>query len=109
MAKNVFLLGAGASKEAGAPLMAEFLDVARDLHTSGEIRENKDNESFQKFFEAIRHLRSIHYKSYIDLDNIEAVFGTFEMARLLKGLVNYSAEKAEAIIKSIKTLLSKTV
>jgi NAD-dependent SIR2 family protein deacetylase len=109
MAKNVFILGAGASKEAGAPLMAEFLDVARDLLTSGKVEELHDKESFQQVFEAIRQFRTIHYKSYIDLDNIEAVFGAFEMARLLKGSVNYSAEDVENIIKSIKTLISKTI
>jgi len=54
MAKNVFILGAGASKEAGAPLMAEFLDVARDLFTSGKIEKPQDRESFQKVFEAIQ-------------------------------------------------------
>jgi hypothetical protein len=109
MAKNVFILGAGASKEAGAPLMAEFLDVARDLLTSGEIKAPRDIESFQKVFEAIRQFRTIHYKSYLDLDNIEAVFGAFEMARLLKGSVNYSAEEVETIIKGIRTLISKTI
>ena len=109
MAKNVFILGAGASKEAGAPLMAEFLDVARDLLASGELRESRDKESFQQVFEAIRQFRIMHYKSYMDLDNIEAVFGAFEMARLLKGSVNYSAEEVETIIKGIRTLISKTI
>jgi hypothetical protein len=109
MAKNVFILGAGASKEAGAPLMAEFLDVARDLLASGEIKEGRDKASFEKVFEAIRRFRDIHYKSYLDLDNIEAVFGAFEMSRLLKGSVKYSAEEVEIIIKSIRTLISKTI
>ena len=30
--KTVFILGAGASKQGGAPLMGEFLDVATDLY-----------------------------------------------------------------------------
>lgn len=109
MARNVFILGAGASKEAGAPLMAEFLDVARDLLTSGELSGPRDKESFQKVFDAIRRFRIMHYKSYMDLDNIEAVFGAFEMARLLKGSANYSAEEVETIIKGIRTLISKTI
>jgi len=79
------------------------------LLTSGEIKETKDKESFQKVFEAIQQFRIIHYKSYMDLDNIEAVFGAFEMARLLKGSVNYSAEEVETIIKGIKTLIIKTI
>ena len=109
MAKNVFILGAGASKEAGAPLMAEFLDTARDLLASGEIKQPRDKVSFEKVFEAIQRFRSIHYKSYIDLDNIEAVFGAFEMARLLKGSVSYSPEDVDILIKDIKTLISKTI
>ncbi len=36
MAEAVFILGAGASKECGAPLMANFLDVADDLRLRGE-------------------------------------------------------------------------
>ena len=39
MAKTVFILGTGASKEAGAPLIDEFLDVARDIITNGRLTE----------------------------------------------------------------------
>jgi hypothetical protein len=31
MSEIMFVLGAGASKEAGAPLMGEFLDAADDI------------------------------------------------------------------------------
>ena len=37
MAKTVFVLGAGASAKAGAPLMSTFLDKARDLLASGKV------------------------------------------------------------------------
>lgn len=38
MSKTVFILGAGASKEAGAPLMYEFLDFAKELYSSNQIK-----------------------------------------------------------------------
>ena len=39
MASVVFILGAGASKQAGAPLMNEFLDVAYDLWKMGRVSD----------------------------------------------------------------------
>lgn len=37
MSEIVFILGAVASKEAGAPLVAEFLDKAGELRKEGKI------------------------------------------------------------------------
>lgn len=37
MAENVFILGAGASRKAGAPLMKGFLDSAEDLLKKGKV------------------------------------------------------------------------
>jgi hypothetical protein len=109
MAKTIFILGAGASKEAGAPLMNEFLDVARDLYSSGWIKKEEDKKAFEMVFKAINSLRISHYKSYIDLDNIEAVFGAFEMAKLLSGTANYTEKQINDLIASIKVVIAKTL
>ena len=37
MSNVVFVLGAGCSKQCGAPLMADFLDVASFLHSTGKV------------------------------------------------------------------------
>jgi hypothetical protein len=39
MSEIVFILGAGASKNAGAPLMANFLDKADELRKEGKLDE----------------------------------------------------------------------
>lgn len=45
MSNVVFILGAGASKQSGAPLMANFLDVASDLLRSNSVEEKEKNSS----------------------------------------------------------------
>lgn len=39
MARNVFILGAGASNEVGAPLMNNFLEVSENLLRSNLVEE----------------------------------------------------------------------
>ena len=70
MAKTVFILGAGASADAGAPLMATFLDRARE-----EWRDEgtQDAPAFAAVFDGISHLRLVHSKSKMDFTNIESV------------------------------------
>lgn len=110
MAKTVFILGAGASKEAGAPLMAEFLDTARDISVSKDHRiDSESHAAFERVFKAIQELRISHYKSYINLDDIEAVFGAFEMARLINRMGSYSPDEIKELISSIKKLIVKTL
>jgi len=110
MANTVFILGAGASKEAGAPLMAEFLDTARDLSAAKDRRiDSESHAAFERVFKAIQELRISHYKSYINLDDIEAVFGVFEMARLINHMGSYPPDEIEELISSIKKLIVKTL
>jgi len=110
VAKTVFILGAGASKEAGAPLMAEFLDTARDISVSKDHRiDSESHAAFERVFKAIQELRISHYKSYINLDDIEAVFGAFEMARLINRMGSYSPDEIKELISSIKKLIVKTL
>ena len=104
MPKTVFILGAGASKEDGAPVMDEFLDTAHKLK---DVKETKDD--FDRVFNAINTLRNTHYKSYVDVDNIEEVFGAFEMARLIGRLGSYNLEEIAKIQTSIKKVIVKTL
>ncbi|RJP61090.1 MAG: hypothetical protein C4539_20415 [Ignavibacteriales bacterium] len=46
MSNVVFILGAGASVQCGAPLMKDFLDTASDLYKLNKVREaRKDFEN----------------------------------------------------------------
>lgn len=107
MANTVFILGAGASKLAGVPLMDDFLDVARDLlilKKSGEYEEN-----FKAVFEGIGKLQLVHSKSQLDIQNIESVFAAFEMAKTLGRFSNYSTDQIDFLVKSMQLLILGTI
>jgi hypothetical protein len=109
MSKTVFILGAGASKEAGAPLMNEFLDFARDIYSSRKIK-NDYYHDFEKVFKAISELQKIHSKSILDIYNIESVFAIFEMGRLIEKLPGLTGkDQISDLIASTKKLIYATL
>lgn len=63
MSNVVFILGAGASKQAGAPLMADFLDVATDLLRSNRVDDKKDH--FERVFSEVDYKQFIQRRSLI--------------------------------------------
>jgi len=109
MSKTVFILGAGASKESGAPLMNEFLDSARELYSSYKIRDEYRGD-FERVFRGISELQKIHSKSVLDIYNIESVFATFEMGRLIGKLPGSpEADQIDELINSTKRLIYVTL
>jgi len=112
MSETVFILGAGASQEAGAPLMNDFIDVAYDLRK----RLTNENEIVWKFdlvFKALTALEASVAKANIDLQNVESVFAAFEMAKLLGRLGSLSVEEVNnlpmAMTKVIERTLEETI
>lgn len=108
MADTVFILGAGASKDAGAPLMLEFLEKAEDLLRFGSV------EDAQKEFELVFRSRSLltraHSKADIDIKNLEAVFSAFDLARLLKKLGDLTPEQiANDLMPAMRTVIVRTL
>jgi hypothetical protein len=103
----VLILGAGASKLAGAPLMGEFLDVARELYQRNNT--GVAASQFKMVFDAINELQQVHSKSQLDIHNIEAVFAAFEMARTLGGFGPYGAPQIEEIATATRTLIVQTL
>jgi hypothetical protein len=89
MSETVFIFGAGASVGAGAPVMKNFLDVAREMYLRGLI-EGESVRSFAEVFRGIAALNDVYAKATIDTDNLEAVFGAFEMAQLFDRLPRHS-------------------
>ncbi|MFA6089682.1 MAG: hypothetical protein WC755_07510 [Candidatus Woesearchaeota archaeon] len=110
MAENVFILGAGASAESGAPLMNDFLDVSEDLLFTGQL---KDCDDLKSVFTLLADLQNVYAKSYLDLNNIESLFGTIEMARIINKLGDYNAQEIinlkNSLIKLIVKTLEKTI
>lgn len=111
MSEIVFILGAGASKAAGAPVMADFLESADQLRRSGEVEEFKSD--FDMVFDAISELQKVHSKAELDLHNIESIFAAFEMGRLINKFPGISGNEIvlhlAAIRKLIWITLEKTI
>src|SRR5258708_3755865 len=82
--RNVYILGAGFSAPAGAPLIREFLDRSRDFYTEptssmGEVERAR----FGSVFEFKRSMGRAREKFAIDLDDIEKLFGLVEISQRL--------------------------
>jgi hypothetical protein len=108
MADIVFVLGAGASKSAGVPMMAEFLDAAHKLYEHAPTGLSRDE--FALAFTIIQHrLTRLHAKSVVDLDNIESVFGLVEMGRLIGCLPDTPENEIAMAARAIRRLLVETV
>jgi len=106
MAKTVFILGAGASAEAGAPVMADFLDRAREEWPQEGMAYQP---AFKDVFDAISRLQSVHSKATMDFKNIENIFAAFEMARLFGRLGDLKETDVERLVVSIQTLIVRTL
>ncbi|MCH8305565.1 MAG: hypothetical protein IIB94_10615 [Candidatus Marinimicrobia bacterium] len=101
MAETVFILGAGASKEAGAPLMNEFLESAIDVNK--QLSDNQKKEHFKNVISNFTNLeKNSSTKSYLNIENIEIMYGALEMAELL----GYFPSEAEVDISKLKTSLT---
>jgi hypothetical protein len=108
MASVVFILGAGASKQGGAPIMKEFLRIAEDLWKTKGLSDAEE-ESFAAVFEAMSALQSVYFKSHLDIQNVEEVFSAFEMANTLKRLGDYPLEKIQKLPAAMKTVIVSTI
>jgi hypothetical protein len=105
--RTVFILGAGASRSAGAPLMADFIERALSVYsrgTSGWARKY-----FEQVFVARRKLQAAFAKSNVDLDNIENLFSVFEMASLIGRLDDLPEEAVNELPRSLRFLISRTL
>ncbi len=107
MSRIVFILGAGASRDCGAPLMYDFLDTASHLNSVGEVGDKK--EHFDRVFTAISELQTVHSKSQLDLNNIESIFSALEIANVLSKLPGFDADEIPKVIASLKELIVTTL
>lgn len=108
MAKTVFILGAGASKHAGAPLMNEFLEKAWSLLATGNlgVAEKTDFELVRK---GINELQLAHSKGDLDVSNLEAVFDAFEMANLVGRLGDLGEEDVKRLPEAMRQVILETL
>ncbi len=107
MSNVVFVLGAGCSYQCGAPLMATFLDVASNLHSTGNVGDKAPH--FERVFKAIGGLQAVHSKAQFDLRNIESVFTAFEVANTIGKLPGFPPEEITNVIASLKEVIVTTL
>jgi len=104
----VFILGAGASREAGAPLVSDFIEKARALRRAGRVRQFE--AEFDCVLDAISKLQAVHSKSELALDNIESVFAAFEMGALIDKLPGVSGdEKQRRLLAAFRRVITVTL
>lgn len=107
MSEIVFILGAGASRDCGAPLMNDFLDTASRLLSTNDVGNKK--EDFERVFRAISALQSVHSKAQLDLNNIESIFTALEIANILQKLPEFEPAEIPLAIASLKELIVVTL
>lgn len=80
MDRNVFILGAGFSAAAGAPVIDNFLDVAKQVFKrNGSGMGDIAKESYEAVFNYRKQKDALSAKVRIDLDDIEHLFSTLEL------------------------------
>jgi len=107
MSKTVFVLGAGASVEAGAPVMNDFLDKAERLRELGRVSDSQ--REFDLVFKALAALNHAHSKAVLNVRNIEEVFAAFEMAKLIRRLDPLAIEDIESLPEAMQRVIVRTL
>jgi hypothetical protein len=105
--RTLFILGAGASRDANGPLMFDFMDRAHRLHLRKE--SNWASNSFARVIDARRKLQVAYAKSNVDLDNIENLFSTLEMASLVGRLGGLPEKSVESLPEDLRYLIMRTI
>ena len=107
MAKNVFILGAGASVGAGAPLMKDFLDRASDLLSEDKFEQ--DEKEIRRLFEFRSKLRAVYANSTLDIRNIESYLSTLEMGITIGGVAGFSTRNLKKILRAAQNMIVQTL
>jgi hypothetical protein len=102
VAKNVFILGAGASRQAGGPLMRDFLDTTERVL-------KRDDPDVVAVLGGLASLRRSYAFARLDLLNIESLLSCFEMAELLGGIAGIEPETAAQLPVALRRVMTKTL
>src|SRR5258708_13702195 len=82
--RNVYVLGAGFSALAGAPLIHDFIDRSRSYFDDpSSSLERAERDHFERFLPFKQRMSQTREKVRIDLDNIEQLFGLLEISQRL--------------------------
>lgn len=107
MSEIVFILGAGASADAGAPLMKNFMLKAQELRK--EKDKVKIRQDFDDVFRIKNSISKLCHKSILDLNNVEELFAILEMGKLINKLVDLDSESIEKCTSSLRKVIGRTL
>ena len=88
--------------------MTTFLDAADEIYRAG-LDERETEEAFALFFKARAGLQAVHVKATMDLFNIEAVLGGFEMAALLGRLNGLNTDEVSRLPAATRRVIAATL
>ena len=108
MARTVFILGAGASAAAGAPLMRDFYRVAKDLQERQDLEDHR--ALFDLVIKATDSLDPVYAKANMNYtEDLEELFATFEMARVLRRLGDLEQQEIDGLSQAMRAFLTVTI
>ena len=107
MIRTIFILGAGASRAAGAPLMSDFIQKCEEIRRARNPPWAK--QDFEWVAKGRRELTQAYAKSSVDIDNIEQLFSVFEMAKLLEQLGDFDAKEVQLLPRRLKFVIINTL
>lgn len=102
MAGTVFILGAGASADAGAPLMKDFLSVAR-------IKVLDARHELEIVQRGINMLSRTHSKLPIPGGNLEDAFAAFETATVLGRFPGLNPDEIKELVPAMRQVILETL
>lgn len=98
---TVYILGAGASRHCGVPVMSEFVDKMFSLYRA------EANDKSQRVFEFIARWKSVFAHGNLDTNNVESLFNSAELEKYLhEGDTNSNADD---VYRWLSELIVRTV
>jgi hypothetical protein len=88
--------------------MGTFIRAAQEVMRTSQLSPD-ELSSFQLVFKARTLLQQVHSKSELNIDNIESLFGVFEMAALLGRLGTLTLEEVEHLREAINRVIATTI
>jgi NAD-dependent SIR2 family protein deacetylase len=108
--RNVFILGAGFSASAGAPLIHDFLARSREFYDDPSSGlDPEERERFSRVFKFKRDMAQAREKVRIDLDDIEQLFGLVEISQRLGKTSQETRNDTVYLIAKTLELATKSV
>lgn len=89
--------------------MTTFIRAAQDIMRGPMKLHPKEQEFFELVFKARTLLQQVHSKSELDINNIESLFGAFDMASLLGRLGSLTDSEIQVLPRAINYFIAKTI